>query len=212
MNQGFIGRRIEALRLRLLGWTEARLTQRFTLHGMVVLVKNTRPDVDTRFVLDRLDAALELIQRHQPWRMAHLRRDIDQLWVTSYPCRGAYLPQQGTIMTELSFLARSAEFSSAQVASSIVPESVHARIHRMRERLGLVGGAHDMAREERLCRRAELAFGQALEPALGEPVVRRAAWALDLEDQEVAPAIDWQEAHARKQAEERAAVEAWRGH
>ena len=212
MIPGFIGRTLEAIRLRMLAWTEARLTQRFALRGMVVLVKNTRPDIDTQFVLARLDEALGLIERHQPWRLAHLRRDVDQLWVTSYPCRGAYLAQQGTVMTELSFLARAAEFSTAQVASSILHESVHARVHRMTQRLGLVGNPRDMAREERLCRRAELAFGRALAPDVGAPVVQRASWALELRDAEVAPAIDWREAHARKAEEERAAVEAWRGH
>jgi DNA-binding transcriptional regulator YdaS (Cro superfamily) len=49
-----------------------------------------------------------------------------------------------------------------------------------------------MSREERLCRRAELAFGRALPAALGAPVIERAAASLALDDREVAPAVDWQ--------------------
>jgi DNA-binding transcriptional regulator YdaS (Cro superfamily) len=57
-----------------------------------------------------------------------------------------------------------------------------------------------MPREERLCRRAELEFGQALPASLGAPVIERAVASLALADQEVAPTIDWNEAMRRQQA------------
>lgn len=41
-------------------------------------------------------------------------------------------------------------------------------------------------------------FGQSLPPALGAPVIERAAASLALADEEVAPTIDWQEARARQ--------------
>jgi hypothetical protein len=60
-----------------------------------------------------------------------------------------------------------------------------------------------MAREERLCRRAELAFGQSLPPALGAPVVERAMQSLALGDRDVAPVVDWQLARERQDAADR---------
>jgi hypothetical protein len=51
------------------------------------------------------------------------------------------------------------------------------------------------AREERLCRRAELEFGLAVPD--GGVVVERARQSLALSDREVAPAVDWAEAARR---------------
>ena len=166
----------------------------YDVRGFEVALENPREDIDTDFVLRRLDAALELIEHWSPWRMAHIRRDVRQLWVIVWPCRGAYFPEQRAIMTELTFLARHREFTVAQVASSILHEGVHARIHRM----GVRAESLDRAREERICRRAELAFGQRLPPVLGAPVVARAAATLEASDADIAPEIDWEEAHRRK--------------
>jgi hypothetical protein len=179
--------------------------------GFRVAVVNSRPDIETAFVLARLDAALTVIAQHQPWRLAHLRRDLAQIAVHSFPCRGAYLPAQRTMLTELSFLARGAEFTPAQVASSIVHEGVHARVHRMGERIGFDWAGRDMAREERLCRRAELAFGQSLPLEVGAPVIARAIESLRLGDAEVAPVVDWSAAHAAKRRADEEAVRVWRG-
>ena len=62
--------------------------------------------------------------------------------------------------------------------------------------MGIRPEGRNRAKEERLCRRAELEFGQSLPVELGRPVVERALAALTLEDEEVAPAIDWDEAQA----------------
>lgn len=172
---------------------------------------NSRPDIDTALVVARLDAAMELVERYEPLRFRHLRRDIAGISVTAFPCRGAYMPTDRTILTELSFLARTTEFSVAQIALSIVHESVHARVHCMGERLGFDTSHRDRAREERLCRRAERAFGEALPADLGGPVVRRAVESLGLSDSQVAPVVDWAEAHAAKQRADAEAVRAWRG-
>jgi hypothetical protein len=171
---------------------------------MPVRVENTRPDIETGFVLGRLDAALELIERYQPWRLWHLRRDVAYIWVKAFPCRGAYLPDLRAVLTELSFLARAAEFTPAVVASSILHEGVHARVARV------VRGPRDPAREERLCRRAELAFGRALPPEIGAPVIERAVASLGLDDADVAPAIDWVAANAAKAGADAKAIAAWR--
>jgi hypothetical protein len=162
------------------------------VRGFKVVVENSRPDIATSDVLARLGDAIDLIERHQPWRLKHLRRDLDHFWIVRYPCRGAYLPTQRACMTELTFLARR-DISAAPVASSIVHEGMHARVHEM----GVHPEARDHAREERICRKAELSFGLTLPPELGAPVVERAQASLELSDHEVAPEIDWNVAEQR---------------
>jgi len=173
-------------------------TVRTTLHGVSVEVINTRADIATADVLARLDEALVLIGTYQPWRLAHVRRDIRGIRVERFACRGAFMPQDNVIITELTFLARR-DISAAPVASSILHEGVHARVHAM----GVYRTEADLPREERLCRRAELAFGHALPPELGAPVVERAMASLALEDRDVAPIVDWREAQRRQDAADR---------
>jgi hypothetical protein len=169
------------------------------IHGISVVVDNTRPDIATPDVLARLDEALGLIEQYQPWRLRHLRRDLRQVAIVRFPARGAYLPNERTCIAELTFLARR-DITAAPVASSIIHEGMHARAHRMGVR-----PTRDMAHEERICRRAELAFGRSLPPDVGAPVIERALATLALEDQEVAPNIDWAEAVRRQEAIDRAA-------
>ena len=168
------------------------------VRGFRVVVENSRPDIATAAVLARLDEALALIEQYQPWRMAHLRNDLSQIWVVRYPFRGAFFPQTRTCMTELTFLART-DISAAPVAASIVHEGMHARVNEMRVR----SESRNPAREERICRRAELDFGRALPLDLGTPVVERAEASLALADEEVAPEIDWVEARRRQDAVDR---------
>jgi hypothetical protein len=186
---------LEHLRSKLFGHGRSATTAYRDVRGLRVVVENTRPDISSDAVLRRLDEALALIEQYQPWRFAHLRRDIERLWVVRYPCRGAFFPDTRTCMTELTFLAR-ADITAAPVAASIVHEGMHARVHAM----GVSPYARDSAREERLCRRAELAFGQALPPELGAPVIERAEASLRLADDEVAPRIDWELAQRRQNA------------
>jgi hypothetical protein len=178
----------------------ATRAEQHVVRGFPVVVENSRPDIDTTAVLRRLDDALGLIATYQPWRFAHLRRDVDRVWVVRYPCRGAFFPDTRTCMTELTFLART-DITAAPVASSILHEGMHARVHAM----GVSPVDRDMAHEERICRRAELAFGQALPPDLGQPVIERAQASLLLDDADVAPAIDWAEAQRRQAAVDAAA-------
>jgi hypothetical protein len=170
-----------------------------TIRGIPVVVENTRPDIATPDVLERLDEALALIERYQPWRLRHLQRDLRQISVVRFPCRGAYLPAERTCITELTFLARR-DITAAPVASSIIHEGMHARAHNMGVRPD-----RDIAHEERICRRAELAFGLSLPRELGGPVVERAVASLQLDDSDVAPTIDWSEAMRRQAAIDNAA-------
>jgi hypothetical protein len=174
------------------------LGNRFGVHevrGFTVVVDNTRADIATADVLERLGESIDLVEHHQPWRLRHLRRDLKQFRVVRYPCRGAYFPEHRACMVELTFLARR-DIGPATVASTIVHEGMHARVHRM----GVSEQFRDRSREERICRRAELEFGQALPPEIGAPVVERAIASLELDDQDVAPEIDWLEAQRRMNA------------
>jgi hypothetical protein len=175
---------------RLQQWLGSRLGV-YNLRGFTVVVDNTRPDIANDDVIARLDESLVLIERYQPWRLSHLRRDLKQIRVMRYACRGAYFPDHRACMVELTFLARR-DIGAETVASTIVHEGLHARVHAMCR-----DGARDRAHEERICRRAELEFGQSLPPDIGAPVVERALASLALADEDVAPEIDWAEAQRR---------------
>ena len=162
------------------------------MHGFDVVVENARPDIRSADVLARLDESLALIERHQPWRLRHLRRDLRQIRVARFPSRGAYFPEHRTCLIELTFLARR-DIGAGTVASTIIHEGMHARVHRM----GVAEAGRDRAREERICRRAELEFGRSLPPHEGAPVIERALASLQLDDEGVAPGIDWVEAMRR---------------
>lgn len=159
--------------------------------GVPVLVHNARPDISTAAALERLDAALGLIEQYAPERFATLTTDFSGILVRRYPCRAAYYPDLGICLIELTFLVHP-DITPAQVAASIVHESVHARMGAAGIRDGSKAAA---AYEERLCRQAEIEFGN-LVPG-GAAVVERARAALDLADEEVAPTIDWQLAAER---------------
>ena len=177
---------VRSARLTMLGNGPMNvLFPRFTRSAVFVCRSRTPGRTSsTADVLSRLDEALRLIEQYQPWRLRHLHRDLETFLVARFPCRGAYFPELRTCMTELTFLNRR-NITAATVASSIVHEGIHARVDRM----GVRRDNRDRAREERLCRRAELEFGQALPAALGGPVIERALWSLELADNEVAPEI-----------------------
>jgi hypothetical protein len=151
--------------------------------GIPVVVNNTRPDIDTRDVLARLDRTLALIEHHVPHHFRHLKRDFAYIVVQRFACRGAYFHEQRACLVELTFTVNP-EFSEAEVAATILHEAMHARLHQ----LGFPLEMEDRARQERFCRRAEIEFG-LLVPN-GERVVERAQWTNDQSDEDVAPVID----------------------
>lgn len=158
--------------------------ERFTLHGIPVTVLNTRPDIETAQAMNRLSDALALISAYSPHRLRRMRHDFAEIWVRRFPCRAAYYPEPRACLIELTFLVNP-RHTAAEVAASLVHEAMHARLARA----GIRIGPGDKAREERLCREAELEFGLAI-PG-GEVVVERARGGLLLSDAEVAPTIDW---------------------
>jgi hypothetical protein len=190
MLNGWIGRARQAV-ARAGGhpYTEQRVVR-----GIPVAVTNTREDVSTERVFARAEAVLALVERYQPWRLAHLRRDLAAIVVERFACRGAYFAERRACLLELTFMANE-QFSDAQVAATLVHEGMHARLDRLHARFGVAPFAAAPARHERICRRAELEWGRAV-PG-GEPVVERALASMALADEEVAPAIDWAEAAGR---------------
>jgi hypothetical protein len=164
------------------------------VHGLPVRVLNTRPEIRTSDVIRRLTAALDLIAQYAPARHRRLRQDLSGFVVQRFACRGAFFPDTRECLTELTFTVNP-RHGLPEIAASIVHEATHARVARMcRTRPA------DRAREERLCRRAELELGLALPDGEGDVVLRRARESLALADREVAPAVDWTEA-ARRVAE-----------
>jgi hypothetical protein len=164
------------------------------IDGIRVDVLNTREDVSTARVFRRAEAVIARVRQYQPWRLAHIRRDIAGIVVMRYACRAAYFPDQRLCMLELTFMANE-QFSDSQVAASFVHEGMHARLDRLAAKYGVTPFAEARARHERICRRAELDFGLAVPD--GGPVVQRAVESMRLADEEVAPAIEWQEAGRR---------------
>jgi hypothetical protein len=180
---------------RLLGIQDAPpAPESRTIEGIRVDVLNTREDVSTERVFQRAEAVIRRVEQYQPWRLAHIRRDIEGIVVMRYACRAAYFPDGRVCMLELTFMANES-FSDSQVAASFVHEGMHARLDRLSEKYGVTPFAQARARHERICRRAELDFGLAVPD--GAPVVQRAIESIQLADEEVAPAIEWGEASRR---------------
>ena len=160
------------------------------VHGLPVRIVNTRPDIETEQVVQRLTAALDLIATYAPRRHRRLRHDLAGFVVERFACRGAFFPKSRECLVELTFTVNPGH-GLPEIAASIVHEATHARVARMcRTR-----SPDQHAREERLCRRAELELGLALPD--GAVVVQRARDSLALADREVAPVVDWAETQRR---------------
>lgn len=161
-----------------------------TIRGVPITVINTRPDIETARVFEKLDGALGVIERYQPHRLRRFRKDVTGIIVKRFACRAAFFGDTRQCLIELTF-AGEGRFADAQVAASIVHEGVHARLLTM----GLSGRPECHAREERLCRKAELELGLAVPD--GDAVVERAMASLTLDDVDVAPNVDWRVAEQR---------------
>jgi hypothetical protein len=168
-------------------WIERRslalVTHRCVVHGFPTVIVNTRPDVDMKEAIDRLDGALALLKQYVPYHYRRLRRDFSGFLIERRAYRGAFLVDTRTCLVELTFVVNRS-FSLAQVAATILHEAMHARLHARR----IAVGADESHRQERFCRRAEIEFGSLVRG--GDPVVQRAMDSLSLSDQDIAPTID----------------------
>jgi hypothetical protein len=143
------------LQLALLRWVVPTKGAR-DVFGFRVVIDNKSEVVKIPVVLSRLNESLGLIERYQPWRLRHMRRDIRQIWIAPYPRRGGYLVT-GTCVIDFTFLA-GPESSPAKAAATLIHEGMHARIsHR-----GIKYAGRGKVRQERICVRAQLEFGRSL--------------------------------------------------
>jgi hypothetical protein len=179
----------------------ADLPEHRTVREFSVTLINTRPDIDSEDVFARLDAALGLIERHQPSHFRRMHRDFARILVRRFPCRGAYFPDTRTCLVELTFVVNR-DFTPTQVAATILHEAMHARL----DNAGVKYDPTAAAKHERFCRRAEVEFGMVAPD--GAPVVERALASLASADDEVAPVIDWELAGRRVEQADLAALSA----
>jgi hypothetical protein len=185
MTPGF-GERIRSA----LGIPEEPRRVRRTVKGIDVLLENTRPDISDDDVFARLEAVLALIEQYAPAKLRRLRKDIAGIDVKRFACRGAFFSETRRVLTELTFIVNR-DFTLAEIASSILHEGVHARVHAA----GVFRTPASLAKEERLCRATELWWGQTVPN--GQRVIERANVLLTMSDEEVAPIVDWRVAEQR---------------
>jgi hypothetical protein len=171
------------------------------VRGFPITLSNTRPDIESEDVFSRLDAALGLIERHQPSHFRRMHRDFARIQIRRFPCRGAYFPETRICLVELTFVVNR-EFTPTQVAATILHEAMHARL----DNAGVRYDPSCAAKHERFCRRAEVEFGMMVPD--GAPVVERALASLAGADDEVAPVIDWELAGRRVEQADVAALSA----
>jgi hypothetical protein len=183
-----------------LGIPEEPRRVRRAVRGIDVLLENTRPDISDDDVFARLDAVLALIERYAPAKLRRLRKDIAGIDVKRFACRGAFFGETRRILCELTFVVNR-DFSLAEIASSVLHEGVHARVHAA----GVFRTPASLAKEERLCRATELWWGQTVPN--GERVIERASALLTMSDDEVAPIVDWRVAAQRVAEADRRARE-----
>ena len=195
MSNGFIERVRAAL-----GIPEETPRVHRVVNGIDVMLENTRPDISDEDVFARLTEVLAMIERYAPSKLRRLRKDIAGIDVKRFACRGAFFGETRRVLCELTFVVNR-DFSIAEIASSMLHEGVHARVHAA----GVFRTPASLAKEERLCRATELWWGRTVPN--GEKVVARALASLELGDRDVAPAVDWREAARRVADVDRAARE-----
>ncbi len=169
---------------------DANRSVRREIDGVPVWFLNERDDIDNAQLESRFIEAVALIGRYMPRNLRRLRRDVQCIWVKRWPNRGVFFHDTRIMVIDTTFVVNPT-FTLAQVAATILHEGVHARVTAMR-----VDRRHtNIADEERMCRRAEIAFGE--QAPGGAPVVARAREILGLSDAEVAPGIDIAVAEAK---------------
>jgi hypothetical protein len=159
------------------------LTHRCVVRGFPTVIVNTRPDIETKAVIARLDAALSLLETHVPHHYRRLRRDFAGFLVERRAYRGAFDVARRTCLVELTFIVNPG-FTPSQVAATILHEAMHARLFARH----IADAQEQRHRQERFCRRAEIEFGEVVPD--GAPIVQRAIDALQLSDEEIAPVVN----------------------
>jgi hypothetical protein len=162
---------------------DANRSAKHVIDGVPVWFLNEREDIDDAQLVARFTEALGLIGTHMPHNLRRLRTDVTAIWVKRWPNRGIFFHDTRIMVIDTTFVVNPT-FTLAQVAATVLHEGVHARVTAMRVNRRYT----NIADEERMCRRAEIDFGQRA-PG-GAPVVARAMEILGMSDEEVAPGID----------------------
>lgn len=152
-------------------------SERRRIHGIDVWLINDRQFATSDELFGKIAASLQLVADYAPWRLKAMRRDFARIFMHRQDGVRAMFDLMRNCSLDTYFVAT---FTAEQVASSIVHEAVHARL-----RNGRTIPRDLIAWEERLCRKAELAFGLRIPD--GTAVVERARAALALSDRDVAP-------------------------
>lgn len=164
------------------GWVQEAMlraaSERRRIHGIDVWMINDGRFATSEQLFQKIEAALQLVADHTPWRLKAMLRDFSRIFMYRQEGVRALFDHRRQCSLDTYFVAT---FPAEQVASSIVHEGVHARLRRG----GRTPPRDLIAWEERLCRKAELAFGLRLPN--GAAVVERARASLSLPDQDVAP-------------------------
>ena len=157
-----------------------------TVLGWPVLVEHDGTPAEAAHLVARLERVLQMATTALPEHLAAMRDHVALIRVVRFPCRGAFVPMSRELIIERTFLADPARLD-AEIGATLVHEGEHARLRGS-------GMAEQMsaADEERACREVEIAFGERVTG--GERVLERARAAMQLADEQVAPAVDWNEA------------------
>jgi hypothetical protein len=165
------------------------LTQRRERHDIPLSLYIEAAPLDRRQLWRKLEEALDLIAQQSPIWLRRIRRIGNTIDVRRIPGTRALLVEHRRTILDPYLLA---DFFPAQIAASIVHEATHALLRSRR----IAYRAASPAREERVCRRAELRFGRVLLAAGvagAEAVIGRAARALGARDDQVGVVVDWNE-------------------
>ena len=149
-----LSRFLDELRAAL-GTKSAPRTVHRTVNGIDIALTNTRAEIADEDVFRRMGEVLAMVERYAPARMRRLRRDLAGIDVKRFACRAAFFSESRRALLELTFMVNPS-FSIAEIASSLLHEGVHARVHAM----DVLRTPDALAKEERLCRRTELWWGQ----------------------------------------------------
>src|ERR1700760_1588491 len=132
---------------------------------------------DSEQVLQRVEAALRLIDRCAPLHYRRVKNSLSRIWVTLVPHgAGCYLHSLNACQLDERVVA--CETTTVEwIAAAIVHKATHARL----EKWGIRYKETARLRIERICIRRELAFARHLSgvDALQEEITRRLDWCRD---------------------------------
>jgi hypothetical protein len=158
---------------RFLRWSFRRAERHDFLGITVALDQGSAEDRAT--CIRKIEAALRLIHEHDPRRLRRIQGDIDgiYLWGDTGPA-GSFLSSIRLVTLRFTYVV-SPSTSAAKIASTLVHEGTHARLHAR----GIDYAPERRARVEAICARSEIAFARRLlDP---EDLIEEAEWRLALD-------------------------------